>query len=249
MPEPIITSDRRLLPPGDQLYRCCGILLLVIGETFAAHEHPVTLATDRQTTGGWQYPVAYTLAWQAVGIGIIQGLDREKTNFDDPSWDNFKAGWEKGPRTDDDENHWNFVAHPLWGSETYLRWRSQGNGPWSSLAFSATASATWEFVYESWYQRPSSQDLLITPLTGMVVGELRYQALLHLHQMPGTWPRVGRIVLDPLQSLTAAGGRRFGADFSEPAYQPRDVHLSWIPPYSLLWDDDYATGLRVDVRF
>lgn len=94
---------------------------------------------------------------------------------DSPSWSNFKGAWKSGPERDDDSPVYNLVLHPLWGSETYLRAREANMGIAGSFGFSMGASITWEYLFESWTEHPSSQDLLLTTGIGWMIGELRYR--------------------------------------------------------------------------
>lgn len=68
----------------------------------------------------------------------------------------------------------NVVGHALLGSEVHLRARSCGFGVLPALAFSAVASAVWEYGFEGMGVRASAQDLVYTPLAGMALGELRF---------------------------------------------------------------------------
>lgn len=168
------------------------------------------------------YPAAYVLAWQALGFGLISSLDRDATNFESPSFENFLDGFRDGPACDDDEWQWNYVAHPLWGSETYLRARGQGFDPLASFLFSAGASVVWEFGMESWSQRPSTQDLIVTPVAGMLLGELRFRWKRELLERDDFAAALLLVLLDPLQWFTEALGRACGHDWSEPAFRRID---------------------------
>lgn len=165
------------------------------------------------------YPASYVLAWQAAGFGLLSTMDYDDTGFESASCRNFLDGFRDGPHWDDDDWQWNYVAHPLWGSETYLRARSQGFDRLGSLCFSAAASLFWEFGLESWSQRPSIQDLVVTPLAGMLLGELRFRLKRDLLKR-GDFPAAMWLVLvDPLQSFTEWVGRAFGRDWREPAFR------------------------------
>jgi hypothetical protein len=119
------------------------------------------------------FPVVYSLSIMTVNIaGLI--LSGHANN--PPSFHQFKQAYIAPPVFDKD--HWavNYVAHPLMGSETYLRARENHFGPFGSFLFSTGASLTWEYLIESWTEPPSIQDMLVTSTTGSILGELRYQA-------------------------------------------------------------------------
>ena len=101
----------------------------------------------------------------------------------------------------------NTVGHGLFGSELYLRARQCRLGWGGSLAFAAATSALWEYGFEGSGVRPSTQDLIYTPLMGLVLGEVRYQ----LHRAAGAIRApaarsVVRVVVDPFGELERAAG-------------------------------------------
>ncbi len=163
------------------------------------------------------YPVSYMLTAHLIGIIGLNAMDREDTGFSRPSARNFSQAWSEGPKFDDDEWYFNYLAHPLWGSETYLRARSEGFDSFGSFLFSTGSSVLWEFGFESWSVRPSIQDLLLTSSTGALIGEFRYKVKQHLMAAPE--PNLYLVALiDPLQALSQSVGRVFGQDWTEPAY-------------------------------
>lgn len=70
----------------------------------------------------------------------------------------------------------NVGGHALFGSELYLRARQCRFGWAGSLAFAAAASAVWEYAFEGNGVRPSAFDLVYTPMSGILFGELRHIA-------------------------------------------------------------------------
>jgi hypothetical protein len=87
----------------------------------------------------------------------------------------------------------NLGGHALLGSELYLRARQCRFGWAGSLAFAAAASAVWEYAFEGNGVRPSAFDLVYTPISGLVFGELRHQ--IWKEAAPGS---VVRWIVDPL---------------------------------------------------
>jgi len=75
-----------------------------------------------------------------------------------------------------DHDPWtiNVIGHGLLGSELYLRARTCHFGWAGSLAFTTAATVTWEYLVEGNGTRPSAEDLVYTPLAGIVFGEARY---------------------------------------------------------------------------
>lgn len=101
----------------------------------------------------------------------------------------------------------NVLGHGVFGSELYMRARQCHLGVAGSLAAAAISSTVWEYVFEGNGVRPSAQDLVFTPLAGLVLGELRflgYQAAAKLAR-PVT-RHVVQAVLDPLGELERVAG-------------------------------------------
>ncbi len=87
-----------------------------------------------------------------------------------PAWDSSQPWFQQ------DGDPWavNAVGHALFGSELYLRARSCALSPLEALAFTAAGSTAWEYVWEANGSRPSALDLVYTPLSGLLFGELRW---------------------------------------------------------------------------
>lgn len=78
-------------------------------------------------------------------------------------------------RWDYDPLHINLLGHGLMGSELFLRARTCRFSVLGALAFTAGASAVWEYAFEGNGVRPSAQDLVYTPVAGLALGEARFQ--------------------------------------------------------------------------
>lgn len=105
-------------------------------------------------------------------------------------------------RWDGDPLFVNVVGHGVFGSELYLRARQCRFGWAGSFAFAAATSALWEYGFEGSGVRPSVQDLVYTPLAGLVLGELRfvvYRAAGGIDSKAGR--TVVRALVDPLGEL------------------------------------------------
>lgn len=83
----------------------------------------------------------------------------------------------EGPAWDHDKAIFNYVLHPYAGAVYFMSARSCGFNFWQSLLYSATISTVgWEFGIEAFMERPSIQDLFVTPLIGSAIGEGFYRA-------------------------------------------------------------------------
>ena len=82
----------------------------------------------------------------------------------------------KGPEWDHDKFYFNYILHPYAGAVYFMGARSCGFNAWQSLLYCTCVSTVgWEFGIEAFMERPSYQDLIITPLVGSAIGECFYR--------------------------------------------------------------------------
>jgi len=164
----------------------------------------------------WEEPVKYSAQIMTLGIAGLVAFDLHDA---DPSYDNFASVLASpAPRPDDDGPVFNYVLHPLWGSETYLRARAADFSPTGSFAFSMGASVAWEYLIESWTEHPSRQDLIYTTGLGWMLGEAR-------HQLLQTADGRQRKLLDPL--YTTFQHVNIGATMPAPDNPTPRLQISW----------------------
>jgi hypothetical protein len=148
-------------------------------------------------------------AVQTASLSIFAALPPEVSGFAPADIRNIPRFAAMGPHFDDDRWGFNYIGHPLAGSEYYLIARNRKAAWWQGFLYSAAWSSFWEYAVEGLYERASVQDLLVTPIAGSVLGELRYQLRRSLIN-----PRTGKadnaglqlfvIALDPVQALAEA---------------------------------------------
>ncbi|MCM8813412.1 MAG: DUF3943 domain-containing protein [Candidatus Omnitrophica bacterium] len=141
----------------------CGAILFGLAPRLFGQEQEASLQVKE--------PLMYCASLMAVGYAALVAAEEVPR----PSWHKFKQAYRSGPVWDDDSAVYNFILHPLWGSETYLRARTAEWGIPGSIAFSQACSFVWEYAYEAWSQHPSTQDLLFTAGLGWIIGEGRYR--------------------------------------------------------------------------
>jgi len=102
-------------------------------------------------------------------------VDKYVFKYDWPSsgitdWkNNIKNGWE----WDSDKFGINFIGHPHSGNYYFNIARSNGYSYWGSLPFAIEGSLLWEYFGEN--TRPSINDIINTPISGMFLGEIVYR--------------------------------------------------------------------------
>ncbi len=100
---------------------------------------------------------------------------------------NMKIAFTKPPVVDHDPWYVNYVGHPYQGSCTYNAVRSQHATFWQAGLFAIGHSLIWEYLLESGNERPSVQDLIVTPFVGSLLGELIHQATIRMARNGYTW--------------------------------------------------------------
>jgi len=81
----------------------------------------------------------------------------------------------------------NYVGHPYQGAYYYNSIRSQGATVFQSSIFCLGQSFLWEYVWEGGMEQPSIQDLIVTPVFGILLGELSHVATLQMSKNGYTW--------------------------------------------------------------
>lgn len=78
----------------------------------------------------------------------------------------------KGPEWDHDKFYFNYILHPYAGAAYFMSARSCGFNFWKSALYSSIISTVgWEFGIEAFMERPSIQDIFVTPIVGSCIGE------------------------------------------------------------------------------
>ncbi len=116
------------------------------------------------------------IASQAISVSLLLALPEKTSNWDKSKLDrfkeNFKEAFTKAPIVDNDKWYINYIGHPYQGALYYNAYRSQGAKFWQASLFALAHSTTWEYLIESGFERPSIQDLIVTPCVGSLLGEL-----------------------------------------------------------------------------
>ncbi len=121
------------------------------------------------------------LTASAVGAGVYalapsSFVGGNKQGQYEDAWGHFKEAWTKPPVFDKDPAAVNYIGHPYFGSIFYLTQRNYDESPLRSFLYSVMMSTGFEYLIESWSERPSINDLIVTPVVGSILGELIYLA-------------------------------------------------------------------------
>ena len=126
-----------------------------------------------------------TIGLMFVGAAVLYAMPTSVTNWDRSDIHNLGANWwdnvQGGPVWDKDTWVLNYVMHPYFGAIYYMQAREAGFHWFESFLYSAAMSTFfWEFGIEAFAEKPSIQDLFVTPIVGSMVGEGFYQASYHI---------------------------------------------------------------------
>ena len=139
-------------------------------------------------------------------VAVLSLLPQDFTSWNKPNFFGLKRTFSTGPSFDYDNFFFNYIAHPIDGSEFYLAARNRKLTWWQSFAYATAVSCVFEFFIESAYEGASWQDLWITPVSGSVIGELRWQAKKALEnprtgKPQGTVKKILYVAVDPLDAI------------------------------------------------
>lgn len=190
-------------------------------------------------------------------MGLIASLPQEVSNWDDEVFQDPLKKWRSNvsnpPVIDGDAWAINFIGHPYSGAAYYVVARQTGFGQMSSFGFSVMMSTFyWEYGLEALAEKPSIQDLVLTPTIGSLIGEQLFQlnqkiagnqGVLLGSKSLGTF---GLIVSDPVGALVR-GVNKVGNN-------------QWVNSGKLAWASfpvydergsmvDMGVGLQIKLRF
>jgi len=107
--------------------------------------------------------------------------NRAEIQKDPPQKRWFRNVFKRGFEWDHDNPIFNYILHPYAGAAYFMSARSCGFNFYESMLYSACISTIgWEFGIEACMERPSIQDIFITPLVGSIIGELFYKVKRHI---------------------------------------------------------------------
>lgn len=143
---------------------------------------PYSLATQ---SPDWHRLWINTAALSSAFVGtllVLECLPEDATSWNRAElqdvpllnrWNNHVI--KKGPEWDHDNPIFNYLLHPYAGAVYFMAARSCGFNYYQSMLYCTLVSTVgWEFGIEAFMERPSIQDIFITPLAGAAIGEAFY---------------------------------------------------------------------------
>lgn len=145
------------------------------------------------------------------------------------------------PVFDKDRFYINYILHPYWGATYYTRARERGLDTTQSFIYSAMLSTIYEFGIECIFEKPSLQDLIITPGIGSLLGAFVFEPVRNaIKRKPELrwYDHVVLVATDPIGVLSDGFERVFdirpaiSIDYS----QEKNTSQSIIPSHSNRFD-------------
>ena len=165
------------------------IVLLIFGliaSTAKAdvYDRPYSFTENDVDTTLLKHNTTLLVGGSIVIMGLLYLAPSSFTNWDDKSGSPFSKWWRNvshHPVIDKDDFFLNYVTHPYSGALYYMGARSAGaNGFYSFLYSAALSTFFWEYGIEAFAERPSIQDLIVTPVCGSILGEGFYLTKRHI---------------------------------------------------------------------
>lgn len=152
-------------------------------------------------------------------MGLLYLMPSSFTNWDDDDKGPGKKWWDnvsRAPVWDKDDLFLNYIAHPYVGALYYMGARSAGVNATGSFLYSfALSTFFWEYGIEAFAERPSIQDLIVTPVAGAAVGEAFYLAKRHILEnngQIGDSKALGKAALIAMDPMTEASNLIWGKE-------------------------------------
>lgn len=169
---------------------------------------------------GLKRDTLYFMFYQSAIIGVIYALPESVSQWDNKEDANFST-WRHNvshPEWDGDAWWINYVTHPYWGANYYIRGRERGLDRRQSFLYSLALSTIYEYWLEPFFEPVSIQDLIATPVLGALVGEYVFSPIRdRIRAKPGdpTWSdKTVLFLTDPLGVVGAWTDRVLGVDSS-----------------------------------
>jgi Domain of unknown function (DUF3943) len=142
----------------------------------------------------------------ALTVGLLFVIPERTSNWDRSALGDFGGhfieAFQKPPVIDGDKWYINYLGHPYQGAYYYNAYRSQGAKFWQASLFCIGHSMMWEYLVESGFERPSIQDMIVTPIAGSLLGELFHFATVRMSRNGFKWYEAAFVsVFNPMYAI------------------------------------------------
>ena len=157
---------------------------------------------------------------ELLGMTVLILMPKEITKWSEDwakdAWRNLKRSFSTTPVWDKDDWALNYIGHPIAGSYYYNALRSQNASRFHSFLFSTAQSFIWEYIIEGVAERPSAQDILITPVVGSMLGEATHLLTMSMRKNGfNFFEKVFVILFNPMFAINNGFGTRYNPAFAK----------------------------------
>ncbi len=170
---------------------------------------------------GLKKDTAYFLAYQFSVIGVLYVMPTSISSWtaEDKADFSMQKYIDNASQIVWDKDDWwiNYVLHPYWGGTYYVRAQERGFGPLGSFLYSATLSSVYEFGAEAFFEEPSIQDLIVTPVAGYFVGKYFSEVRANIQKKKKAGPLSAfdtfvMVMTDPMGAMNAKVDKWFSKE-------------------------------------
>jgi hypothetical protein len=202
-----------------------GLLVPPLGAADDERARPLPVRRDWQGLGR---DTAFFVGYEALAAGVGYLLPERVTQWTAAQRRISLQHWwanVRDPKWDPDRWYFNYLGHPYFGAIVYIRARERRFGAWGGLGYAAVLSGLYEYGIEALFERPSYQDLLVTPVGGLLLGALLFEPMrehIRLKAARSWYDHVALALTDPLgvsnRLLAQVGGRQ------------TEIRVQWYAP-------------------
>lgn len=203
-----------------------GAVMRALEDTTDAGDSPIMDTSMRLGPGykdwpGLRHDMYYYLGVQFAVIGTLYVLPESVSAWSQEQKDAYSLDkWRsnvQNPVWDQDQAYINYVLHPYWGSSYYTRARERGFDRLDSFWYASFLSFLYEFGAEALFERPSIQDLIVTPTGGVLLGMYFEDVRARIKQKgrdKSFLDKTTLVLTDPLGAVADSIDGLFGVDAS-----------------------------------
>lgn len=156
---------------------------------------------------------------ELLGMSVLIAMPKEVTkwpsNWAADAWSTLKQSFSNIPVWDKDDWALNYIGHPVAGSYYYNALRSQNASLFHSFLFATAQSFIWEYIIEGVAEPPSAQDLIVTPITGLILGESTHLLTMNMRRNGfNFFEKIFVLIFNPMFVLNNGFGPRFNPAFA-----------------------------------
>jgi hypothetical protein len=198
---------------------------ITLPDTFLLRQSNVPLLRNENAGIGKKIGRAELLIGGAELVGITALILTPKKitgwspDWTQDAWNNMRHSLSMLPVWDKDDWQINYVGHPIAGSFYYNSLRSQNASIFHSFLFATAQSFIWEYIIEATAEKPSTQDLIVTPVVGSILGESVHRLTMNMRRNGfNFFEKVLVLFFNPLFVMNNGFGPRFNPIKQKPLF-------------------------------